>query len=302
MNNQDKAAVFILLGQSNAVGHGIPMENKDKIRKPQKNVFGLKREYNQSFEISSLRWSGYTSGGMNLAEEQDHTYSLANCLADLWQKEIDSGNKNNLPDLYIVQIAIGAQGITDGYMWNPTYEKKLIPGVLGTVDISLYPFTVHILSLIGKSLNEQGKTPEIMGVHWRGGENDTTASAELLNNSLKKTYYALFDGFCDALGKKVPIVLHKMVSYDRCLDLDPSCESLEKLHYINGVFEQLSSENENISVFDVCDAPHYTSGIRGNGIFIEDAVHYTPQTNRWVAEQILNNYKITKLYCQKVVI
>ena len=80
---------------------------------------------------------------------------------------------------------------------------------------------------------------------------------------------------------------------DRCLDLDPSGKSLEKLHYINNVFEQLSSENENISVFDVCDAPHYVSGIRGNGIFIEDAVHYTPQTNRWVAEQILSNYKET---------
>jgi hypothetical protein len=29
-----KAAVFILLGQSNAVGHGIPMKEEDKIYKP----------------------------------------------------------------------------------------------------------------------------------------------------------------------------------------------------------------------------------------------------------------------------
>jgi len=27
---------------------------------------------------------------------------------------------------------------------------------------------------------------------------------------------------------------------------------------------------------------------RGNGIFIEDVVHYTPETNRWVAEEIFN--------------
>ena len=53
------------------------------------------------------------------------------------------------------------------------------------------------------------------------------------------------------------------MSYDRCLDLDPSGDSLERLYYINGVFDELSSENKNISVFDVCDAPHYVPGIRG---------------------------------------
>lgn len=76
------------------------------------------------FDNKELKWSGYTSFGMNLAEEQDNTYSLANCLAKLWQDEIDSGNKRNLPDLYIVHIAIGAQGVTEGYMWNLDYEKK----------------------------------------------------------------------------------------------------------------------------------------------------------------------------------
>ena len=176
---QNKAAVFILLGQSNAVGHGVPMENKDKICNPLKNVFGLKREYNQAFEISDLFWNGYTSDGMNLAEEQDYTWSVANCLAQLWQKELDSGK--NLSDLYIIHIAIGAQGITDGYMRNPLYEKRLVPGKLGEVELFLYSFTAHILSLVNKSLIGIGKTPEIMGIHWRGGENDATASIELLN-------------------------------------------------------------------------------------------------------------------------
>ena len=148
----NRAAVFVLLGQSNAVGHAIPMEETDKICTPLKNVFGLKRETNQSFDNNGLYWSGYTSGEMNLAEEQDHTYSVANCLAKLWQDEIDNGNKHNLPDLYIVHIAIGAQGVTKGYMWNPDYERKIIPGILGTVKISLYPFTTHILSMVKKSL------------------------------------------------------------------------------------------------------------------------------------------------------
>ena len=107
MENKNRAALFILLGQSNAVGHGIPMREQDIISEPMKNVFGLHRDFNQSFDNTKLQWSGYTSFGMNLAEEQDNTYSIANCLAKLWQDEIDNGNKRDLPDLYIVQIAVG---------------------------------------------------------------------------------------------------------------------------------------------------------------------------------------------------
>lgn len=36
MQHNNKAVVFILLGQSNAVGHGIPMREEDKIIKPMK--------------------------------------------------------------------------------------------------------------------------------------------------------------------------------------------------------------------------------------------------------------------------
>lgn len=86
-----KKAVFILLGQSNAVGHGIPMAPEDRIEQPLKNVFGLHRDENQSFDVEKLTWSGYTSDGMNLGETQDHTYSVANCLASQWQKKIDDG-------------------------------------------------------------------------------------------------------------------------------------------------------------------------------------------------------------------
>ena len=50
MKKNTNAAVFILLGQSNAVGHGIPMEAADQIDVPMKNVFGLHRRENQSFD------------------------------------------------------------------------------------------------------------------------------------------------------------------------------------------------------------------------------------------------------------
>lgn len=289
--SNNKVAVFILLGQSNAVGHGLYMKEEDKIHVPLQNVFGLSRAFNQSYDHGTLSWSNYTSHGMNLAEEQDDTYSVANCLAKLWQDEIDSGNECLLPDLYVVHIAIGAQGVTGQNMWNPDREKTLIPGKLGVVDISLYPFTVHILSLVKESISKLGKTPEIFGLHWRGGEQELEAPKELLETSLTEIYDTIFDGFYKALDETCPTVLHKIVCHERCMESDPSGKRLENMHYINDVFKACSEKRENITVFDVRHAPQFAPDARGNGIFCDDLVHFTKETNQWVAGEILSQYK-----------
>ena len=284
-----KAAVFILLGQSNAVGHGIPMKEEDKIYKPLKNVFGLSRKDNQSFANSELIWSGYTSFDMNLAEERDHTYSVANCLAALWQNHIDSGNVLGLPDLYIIQIAIGAQGVTEGYMWYPDRKETLVPGKLGTVDISLFPFCEHIFSLLHDSFSKMNIDYDIIGLHWRGGENDVTATKEYLTQNLEKIYTRIFGEFNRLLGEP-PIVLHRIVCPDRMNDMDPTGRQLENMKYINEVFENLQKSYKNISVFDPRTAPQYIPDVRGNGLFIEDAVHFIPEVNMWIAENVLKKY------------
>lgn len=284
-----KAAVFILLGQSNASGHGIPMEEKDVIKKPLNNVFGLSREFNQSFDNTELHWSGYTSFGMNLAEEQDNTYSIANCLASLWQKHIDNGNEMQLSDLYIIQIAIGSQGVTDKYMWYPEREKKLIPGVLGQVDISLFPFCEHIFSLLDNSFSKMNKDYEIIGLHWRGGENDVKTPHQYLSQHLENIYTKIFDTFNRILNNP-KIVLHKIVCPDCMNDMDPTGKYLENMHYINHVFDTLKQKYENISIFDPCSAPQFVPNVRGNGLFIDDAIHFTPEVNMWVADCILKKH------------
>ena len=284
-----KAAVFILLGQSNAVGHGVPMREQDKILTPMQNVFGLCREHNQHLDLDALTWSGYTSFGMNLAEEQDNTYSVANCLAAAWQGHIDSGNALGLPDLYILQIAIGAQGVTEGYMWHPDRAPQLTPGKLGKVDISLFPFSCRVFSLLKKSFAERGIDYEIIGLHWRGGENDVSATTEHLCAHLKSIYCRIFDEFDRLLGTP-PTVLHRLVCPDRMTDLDPTGGKLARMHYINEVFDQLARERKNVSVFDVRRAPQFLPDVRGNGLFITDAVHFTPEVNAFVAKEILKNY------------
>ena len=288
MSNK-KAAVFIILGQSNAVGHGIPMEEADIIQEPLKNVFGLYRKDNQSFHNEQLTWSGYTSFGMNLAEEQDNTYSVPNCLAALWQKHIDSGNECNLPDLYIIQIAIGAQGVTDGYMWHPDREEKLIPGKLGTVDISLFPYSKHIFGLLNDSFAKKNMEYEIIGLHWRGGENDVSTAEEYLSQHLENIYKRIFDDFNDLLNTP-PVVLHKIACPDRMNALDPTGKNLKNMHYINDVFANLEKQYNNITVFDPTKAPQFVPNVRRNGLFIGDAVHFTPEVNQWVAKCILEQY------------
>lgn len=284
-----KNAVFIILGQSNAVGHNLPMKEEDKLLVPMKNVFGLSREDNQSFEIDHLTWKGYTGFGMNLAESQDHTYSVPNCLAALWQQHIDDGNRCQLPDLYIIQIAIGAQGVREGAMWYPGREQKLIPGRLGEVDISLFPFTMHIFRLLDASFRKMHKDYEIIGLHWRGGEGEVNATQSYLSEHLAGIYSEMLDAFCRVL-RDPPIVLHKIVCADHVNKRDPSGEMLQRMHSINRVFSQLEQAYPNVSVFDPTTTPQFVPDIYGNGIFLSDAIHFTAEVNRWVAEQIIQKY------------
>ena len=286
MSEKKKVAVFVIMGQSNATGHDLPMREEDKILTPLTNVFGLDRKYNQSFEKTELFWTGYTSGGMNLAEEQDHTYSIPNCLAALWQKHIDDGNALGLPDLYIIQIAIGSQGVTDGYMWNPDRKEKLIPGKLGVADISLFPFAKHIFSLIGDSFAQKEMEYEVIGLHWRGGEEDVFADKAYLEKNLEGIYVRIIDVFNELLDAP-PVILHKLVCPHRMEDEDPTGKALVNMHYSNEVFYRLEAQYPNVSVFDPTTAPYFIPDVRGNGMFKDDMVHFTPEMNRWIADSVM---------------
>ena len=291
MIQNGKAAVFILLGQSNAVGHALPMEECDIINTPMKNVFGLNREYNQSFHNEALTWSGYTSFGMNLAEEQDNTYSIANCLAMDWQKHIDNGNEHGLPDLYIIQIAIGAQGVTEKYMWYPDREEQLISGKLGKVKISLFPFSKHIFSLVDDSFKAMNKDYEIIGLHWRGGESDLSLDKEYLEANLFGIYSHMIDNYNELLCFP-PIVLHKIVCSDCMMNRDSSGMQLNNMEYTNSLFDNLAKQYANVRVFDPRDLPQYIYGTRGNGLFKDDMIHFKAEVNKEISNCILSDYII----------
>ncbi len=291
LNVKQKCALFILFGQSNAVGHDLPMRECDKIIKPMKNVFGLRRDKNQSFDINRIEWSGYTSAGMNLGESQDNTYSIANCLAALWQSKIDNGGI--LPDLYIIHIAVGAQGISSGFAWNPEKEKRLVPGELGRVSISLYPFAMHILSLADKSFKQSGREYDIIGIHWRGGENDATVPLDSLRGSLENIYEKFFADMEKAVGKAPPIILHRLICDKAIAELNKGKEpaiGTESMDFINRLFESASEKHSNISVFDIRSCPLYDKNADNYGVFKDDNIHFTENVNKWTSKEILKEY------------
>lgn len=286
MASQKRAAVFLLFGQSNAVGHRLPMREEDKIITPLRNVFGLHRDENQSYDSVELVFRGYTSAGMNLGETQDDTYSVANCLAAMWQAEKDAGNED-LPDLYIVHIAIGGQGVSKRFLWYPYREEKpMIPGKIGTVRINLFLLAKHVLSLLDPYFKARGIEPTYLH-HWRGGEEEDGVPIERLGN-LKPLYDVLLDGLWEAMGRKIPTVLHLM---PLGVKEDFPAVVRERIAYINRTFENLAEDRDEISLFDPLDAPHLDRSKPYGGILMGDGVHFTEETNRWVASRVMDQLR-----------
>ena len=88
----------------------------------------------------------------------------------------------------------------------------------------------------------------------------------------------------------MPVTISKLLNEDYLLKIDNSGEKCKSMHFINSVFNELENENKNVSVFDCSNAPFYNPTLKNKGLFIEDMVHYTPQTNIWVASQILKDF------------
>ena len=134
------------------------------------------------------------------------------------------------------------------------------------------------------------KQYEIMNLYWRGGENDIETPVEVLKTKLKTMYEEMFGEFYKAIGYRVPVTLNKILCREIMAQRDPSGEYLKSMNYINEMFEDLSKEHRNISMFDSRNAPFYKENKSGNGLFISDLVHYTPETNWWNAKRILEDY------------
>ena len=83
-----------------------------------------------------------------------------------------------------------------------------MPGKLGEVRISLFPFTKKILSLLQPTFEKLGMQYDIFGLHWRGGENDTIKGPpNVVIPTVKPIYRQMFDMFTKSLGRMPNTVL-----------------------------------------------------------------------------------------------
>ena len=282
MKKDTKAAVVFISGQSNATAHQQFLAEEDKVLVPMKNVFGLDRNPNQSFDISDVVWSGWTSGGKNLGETQDHTASLAYFVAKKWQAAIDEGKR--LPDLYIVQLSVGSQGIING-MWNRDKERVIKPGILGEADISLLPLALYIQSLALKNLRESGKNPEVIGWHWLGCEQEVWYEA-YLREDFKERYDYHFDVMRKSMGGDVPTYLYKVVVRG---GLERFELPLEAENYINAEIER-QANRFGAKLIDPRNSPYWDSNDNlYYGILASDRAHYVPKLQEWFADEFMGD-------------
>lgn len=271
------APILIVLGQSNAHGHGTLLNKNEQVIVPYKNVFGLKQVDNQSYDITNVKWSNFVTYGMNLGETQDCTCCLISEFARLWQRDINKGSQ--LPDLYVIQISIGAQGIDKDErnglnMWYPYREPVIKYGNLQEVNISLYPLATHILKLAMEDLKKSGKNPVILGLHWNQWETEVDSGKDVLNRA-KENYRNLLDGFYQALSCKCKTYLYRPISQ--------VYHNEEGRHYISAIFDELENTESNIQIIDIKNSPIWDENLPNKGIFQEDLVHYNNFAQKWFA-------------------
>lgn len=280
--DKNTAPLLVVMGQSNAHAHATRLSEAEVIHTPLKNVFGLSREYNQSYELSDIVWSGFETRGMNLGETQDDTCCLANLFAAKWQKAIDSGVE--LPDLYIIQISIGGQGIArfevHGWnMWCPFRELKLKPGPFPEADITLYPLATEVLSLAMMNLISAGKRPQVIGLHWNQWETEAETGSRAMNEA-EANYENLFWGFFTALGggkegKNIPFYLYRPLSENYNAD---------RVAKLSEIFDGFTKKYSDCRILDLKNSPLWNDTPKTHGIFQPDGVHYISEAQRWFAQ------------------
>lgn len=226
------------------------------------NVKGLSANENLKINLVDVKWSSYSCGGYNLSQggfNDGWAYHLGGEFAKLWQQAVNSGNK--LPDLYVIQIAYGAQGFRSEDIasdrWRPDRDNTDLD--------SLHPFSQRVLALAVQNLIKAGKTPRIIGLHWNQWEAENIGAWMRNSDDVTNAYRNFLNTFRTTLGNaNFPVYLYRPRSsvYTR------SGVDASKCNYLaNGMTALTSSPDsadKNFRLFDAADA----LDSYGRGIYI----------------------------------
>ena len=331
----DEVAVLFVMGQSNSAGlNGLPTDltltgasgaGAGTGGMPAPNVWGIRNDgwsniagnadgsgapFTQPISaidhVSWVNWSDSTSSDMNLGY-YGGSGNAANFAAYAWQSAINAGEP--LPDLYIIHIGWGSQGVDvadDAFsgccgwtvhgvnLWQPLLDASKTP------TYALAPFARRMMYLGLKQILATGKKPRILGLEW----NQWEAEAAPLNSSGNATtirrapqnYAYLFSSFFAAVGSTFPVLIVKPLStaYDNVTNAvapyNPAAlASMQK------VFGGFVDANPRIFSFaDASQSPDWNGQPPSFGIFQggtlgggDGSVHYNLDTQKWFGEQAL---------------
>ncbi|MFD5922494.1 RICIN domain-containing protein [Kitasatospora sp. NPDC058201] len=285
------APVLIVLGQSNAEGWTAPLTDADQTKcRSLTNVKGLNRTDHRVVGATTATWSPYTCAGNNLGLEHGaepkvgYNYNVASATALRWQRAIEGGTR--LPDLNVIHIAWGSQGVLEtefggNNRWWPDRDPTDIE--------SLFPLAMNTISNGLRALQENGKRPRIIGIHWNQWEAEAK-NADTTVNGLQEALLKVLNPLRTITGDTgAPIFLYRPRSrnYVEKYGEVPTQRVTEALT----TFIAKQPAPHPYRMLDAADATTATGTSLYNadtppnyGIYA-DSVHYTPAVHEWFAAQ-----------------
>ncbi|MFM0288205.1 hypothetical protein [Paraburkholderia megapolitana] len=331
----DEVAVLFVMGQSNSAGlNGLPASfvltgaaapgaGSGAMSAP--NVWGIRNDgwgnitgnadgsgpsFTQPIStidhVSWVNWTDSTSSDMNLGY-YGGSGNAANFAAYAWQSAINAGEP--LPDLYIIHIGWGSQGVDvadDAFsgccdwtvhgvnLWQPMLDATKTP------TWALAPFARRMMYLGLKQILATGKKPRVLGLEW----NQWEAEAAPLNSAGNATtigrapqnYAHLFSSFFASVGSAFPVMIVKPLStaYDNVTNgvapYNPA--ALASMQKVFGGF--VDADARVFSFVDASQSPDWNGQGPGFGIFQggslgggDGSVHYNLDTQKWFGEQAI---------------
>lgn len=276
--NECDAAVLYIFGQSNAHAHEQRLENDELVRYGLKHVFTLDNRIDRSLDNKNVTWRQYNSEFNNLGEVQNGTATLAHYTALEWERRIEGGQR--LPDLYIVQISAGGQGIIND-MWTPDMDKTISDD--RKAPVPLYHLAMHIDELVYDDLKKRFKNPISIGLHWIGSESDALEKASK-KSDFRRRYDFFFDTIISSLGFECPIYLYRTVCKN-CLECRNGLEN------VNNIFDEYTRIYKNCSIVSASASPFWDENADDLGIFA-DGIHYRAYVQKWFSDKLFDNLGI----------
>jgi hypothetical protein len=331
----DEVAVLFVMGQSNSAGlNGLPADflltgasgtGSSVGAMPAPNVWGIRNDgwgniagnangsgapFTQPIsaidQVAWVNWSDSTSSDMNLGY-YGGSGNAADFAAYAWQSAINAGEP--LPDLYIVHIGWGSQGVDvadDAYsgccgwtmhgvnLWQPLLDATKSP------TYALAPFARRTMYLGLKQILATGKKPRILGLEWNQWEAEALPQNSAGNvttiGRAPRNYANLFSGFFGAVGSKFPVMIVKplSVAFDNVANAvapyDPAAHA--SMQKVFGGF--IEADPRTFSFVDASQSPDWNGQPPDFGIFKggslgggDGSVHYNLDTQKWFGDQAL---------------